>query len=956
MSDLKLINGRIGKDRLLGNYTCHTSKGKSTVDYAIGSMEIFPYITDFHVDILDKCMSDVHCPVCLVMSTYNNSIPCKQFDTTNAEINELYMRKNTVVTKWNNDHSDHYAHLFNMEDVNNLQNSLSEIMTNMSLATQSTIDTLYENITSVFIKPAKETGMYKEIKPRKFVKKSRRHGRNVWFNNECEILRKKYMCLKDSLNMGNVTLEQHQEFETHFKTYKKCVTKSKRSYTKEFHSEIRNLKTRNPKEFWKIINTNTKLNSKDNSTIVFAQFIDHFKELNSAPLLPGVAQPLPNIGDTPHNDAINEPFTLCEIKHAIKKMKNNKSCGADNMINEYFKHCQPECLHIIVDFFNIVLDTGYIPNEWCLGIIHPIYKNKGSVSDPDNYRGITLLSCTSKLFTACINKRLSIYVEDQILGEEQAGFRGGYSTIDHTFVLQLVIELYQSVHKRVYCAFIDYRKAFDSIDRTLLWKKLLLYGINGKVFDVIRNLYKNAKSCIKKDNLLSDYFLCNIGVRQGDNLSPLLFALFINDFTQHISNSFHGLNIAGTCYPSLIHDNIVLLKLFVLLYADDTIILAENEHELQCALSAVHEYCEVNKLSVNTSKTKIIVFSRGKIRKIPSFRYGADIIEVVSDYIYLGVTMHYNNKFATAIKKQVDQARKAQFSMLVKARKLVLPIDIQCNLFDKLVTPILTYGCEVWGIQSVEMVELFYRKFLKKLLKLRPSTPTCMVYGEVGKLPMQVIIDKQIINFWLRLLNKDEATLAHIVYIIAFTLFKKDEYKAHWLVRVKSILDNCGLSYLWHNQQVIDTKESKKIIHKQIEDLALQSWYANISASSMCAMYRLFKRQLTFDNYLLNPCHRDRISLTRFRCSNSKLPVYNQIYKYDTNKCTLCNLDTIGDEYHYIMICTFFTQTRKKCVKPYYYTHPNVWKFEQLFTSSNRKVQDNLAKFTTCILIHFQAG
>ena len=76
-----------------------------------------------------------------------------------------------------------------------------------------------------------------------------------------------------------------------------------------------------------------------------------------------------------------------------------------------------------------------------------------------------------KLFTTCLNCRLSCYVEDHILGQEQAGFREGYSTIDHIFVLQLIVELYQSVHKRVYCAFVDYRKAFDSINRSLLWQK-----------------------------------------------------------------------------------------------------------------------------------------------------------------------------------------------------------------------------------------------------------------------------------------------------------------------------------------------------------------------------------------------------------------------------------------------------------------------------------------------------
>ena len=137
-----------------------------------------------------------------------------------------------------------------------------------------------------------------------------------------------------------------------------------------------------------------------------------------------------------------------------------------------------------------------------------------------------------------------MYVNDDILGREQVGFREGYSTIDHAFVLHLVIELYQSVRNRVFCAFIDYRKAFDSIDRSLLWQKLLSYNINGKVLNIIRQIYSKAKSCIRKDNMISDYFMCNVGVRQGDNLSQVLFSLFINEFTEYVSTAYGGLNIA----------------------------------------------------------------------------------------------------------------------------------------------------------------------------------------------------------------------------------------------------------------------------------------------------------------------------------------------------------------------------------------------------------------------------
>ena len=204
----------------------------------------------------------------------------------------------------------------------------------------------------------------------------------------------------------------------------------------------------------------------------------------------------------------------------------------------------------------------------------------------------------------------------------------------------------------------------------------------------------------------------------------------------------------------------------MLLYADDTIVLAENEYELQMALNSLFEYCVMYNLAVNTSKTKIIIFSRGMVKKYPSFQYGSDSIEVVSEYVYLGIKMAYNNKFAKAMKKQLDQGRRSQFAMLIKAMKLNLPIDIQIKMFENVVFPILLYGSEVWGFQSIMMLEVFYRNFLKKILKLRPSTPNCMVYGEVGVLPLQVSVEKRVINYWLRLVNKNESTFTYIKYNI----------------------------------------------------------------------------------------------------------------------------------------------------------------------------------------------
>ena len=505
MSNLKIANGRIGRDKRLGNFTCYTSNGQSTIDYAIVSMELFPNIVDFYVDVLDKCLSDVHCPICLEMSFKTSA--SNRNDNVNL-YNSKYVKEKNTTCRWKNDLGNQYTLSYETESIVKFQEQLHCIMYRLSYVSQEMIDVLYEDMKSLFINPARKVGIYKEFKnnSKSVTKKSRRHGKKTWFNNECEMLRNQYMSIKNSLKPENASDQQYQIFHEHGKMYKKVINKTKKKYTIKFQSEIRNLKTTNPKEFWKIIKTESSYKLRESSLTIFTEFVDHFREINIDPVFTVIDSPLCQVSVNSQNEAINKPFSVEEITLAIKKLKNNKASGVDNIINEFFKYCPHDCIQIIVDFLNIVLNTGFIPTEWCLGIISPLYKNRGAVNDPDNYRGITLLSCTGKLFTACLNYRLSGYVEDNILGKEQAGFRVGYSTIDHIFVLQIIIELYQSVKKRVYCAFIDYRKAFDFVNRPLLWQKLLSYEINGKLFNVVKNMYDKAKSCIKKDTLWSHYF------------------------------------------------------------------------------------------------------------------------------------------------------------------------------------------------------------------------------------------------------------------------------------------------------------------------------------------------------------------------------------------------------------------------------------------------------------------
>ena len=261
-------------------------------------------------------------------------------------------------------------------------------------------------------------------------------------------------------------------------------------------------------------------------------------------------------------------------------------------------------LPIYVYLFNKVLSSGNVPEEWCVGLIVPIFKKQGCAEDPNNYRGITLLSCIGKLFTMLLNERLKCFIEsNKLLSENQAGFKALYSTVDHIYLLKCIIDLSRFKRQKIFCAFIDYQKAFDTIWRDGLWYKLLHYfHIQGNVLTVIRKLYANIKSCVFMNSKKSEYFESLMGVRQGENLSPLLFSLYINDLESFMKEN--GSNILNFKDQQINN----YLKLLVIMYADDTVIVSNTAAGLQTSLDNLHKYCNRWKLTVNPKKTKVTIF------------------------------------------------------------------------------------------------------------------------------------------------------------------------------------------------------------------------------------------------------------------------------------------------------------------------------------------------------------
>ena len=949
-----IVNGCHGKDSGIGNFTCHKKNRRnlfeSVVDYCIVSESMLSHISDFYVDTFDRNMSDVHSPICLDIQ----NIPVvKTLPNISHEMFEKIKYKST----WKTESKSQYQNSFSENKINELHEKIMQQQQSPT-TTKNDIEKLVTDLTAILVEPAQEVGVCKKIRSQKRV--PRKSPNKSWFNSECENKRKEFFKAKNALRKAK-TMEEKTECKTKMNQesteYRQLISSHQKEFSRTLQKNLRELHRHHPKEYWGILNKASDT-PRSEPKVSLTEFESHFKNLNNSDTNQNHTFDPSNI-DLSNRLEFNLDFTRDEIESNIKSLKNNKSEGLDFVKNEYIQNCPPHFVDLIVKIFNLILRSGHVPYDWCIGLIVPIYKKKGSQFDPNNYRGITLLSCVGKLFTMCINVRLTKFVFDQsIIGEEQAAFREDYSTLDHVFVLNELINIYLQRKKRLYCCFIDYKKAFDTINRCALWGKVIANGINGKILKVVYNMYENAKSCVKQQSMISGLFSCNMGVRQGENLSPLLFAIFLNDFEASISEKYSGLTTFRDISSILSTDDIeFFINMYTLLYADDTLVFAESPSDMQLALDAVSAYCNVWGLSINKTKTKVVIFSRGKVKKEFYFKIGNLDIGTSSDYCYLGVLFNFNGKLNKAIEDRLVPARKAMFGLNEKAANLLLPPDIHIDLFEKMITPIFLYGSEVWGYGNIEPIELFYRKFIKRVLGVGKSAPNCFVYGEVGKYPIAHRVYIRMLSFWIKISEGKTSKLSSLMYKIIYKLHLADAYNSPWLLCIKKILCDSGNPNFWYEQDLLAPKTlMKKVVHSQLENQYLQFWQAEMNRNRKCITYRIFKDQLRFEPYLKNLNFIERRALSCFRSGCHQLPIAASRYTVDGGGvdtiCDLCDRREICDEFHLLFICKFFQADREKYLKKTYFVKPSTLKMYTLF-NSGPKHTIKLAKFIRTIMSHF---
>ena len=602
---------------------------------------------------------------------------------------------------------------------------------------ESTVEGKWKSIITVYQETAEEVIGYKKKKSKPWISKE------TWDKIE---ERKK---IKVDL-MGAQTPEREAALRQEYREKDKIV---KRSARKDKHDYIDDLATQaetaarkgNSGELYKItkllagkpLSKSSTLKNKQGDILTTEKekadrWVEHFKEVLNRPLPNNVANPPPASNDL---NIRTDPPNENEIRKALESLKPNKAPGVDLIQAEILKADIETTTEQLTKLFIKIWETNNIPDDWCKGVITKLPK-KGDLSSCDSWRGIMLLSTASKTFCKVLLSRFDEQI-DEILREEQAGFRRSRGCIDQIFALRNIIEQATEWQKPLHINFVDFKKAFDSICREAIWKIMRHYGIPEKIVDMIKLFYIKFECCVDLNTELSDWFEVVTGVRQGCILSPILFLITI-DWVLKQAN----LNTRGMKWTDA-------KDLDDLDFADDLALLADLTADLQQKTNNLTHFAAQTGLEINVDKTKTMYIASNDNTPIT---INNEPLEQVEDFIYLGSLINPKHGSSADIKARLNKANGA-FSMLKTVwRSNKYSERTKLRIYNSNVKTVLLYGSECWkyNVADMKKIDAFHNRCLRRICKIYwpEIISNINLHKRTSSQPLSLVIKKKRLT-WL---------------------------------------------------------------------------------------------------------------------------------------------------------------------------------------------------------------
>jgi hypothetical protein len=554
----------------------------------------------------------------------------------------------------------------------------------------------------------------------------------------------------------------------------------------------------------------------------------------------------------------------------------------------------------------------------------------------------------AKIYSLLLNTRLSKWAEqNNIHCPAQVGFRPEHSTVFNNFVLQHFVQKHKQQRKPLFVCFLDISKAYDSVLRTQVWRRLHHLGVRGRMLFALSALYHHVAYIVKFQNGTTLPFACNIGVRQGCPVSPFLFSVIIEQLHDIL---LQDCPTAGPAFqvPVVGQSDQVPCMMF----ADDSVGMEESGVRTQMALHSVDRFCREHHLDLSLPKTKVLVFNASfqtATDRSIVFTFRGDVVQRASEYVFLGLLTKQRNTVTGMLH---SAARRGQAALALVYRKMHAHgaranAHVALRLFESVVVPNLTFGCEVWGPwilhtadatshdmwlhgfhehPAQNVVDQVRMSFARCLLGLPSSTPVWNILRELGWYPLQVYVARQLVRFMNKLWSMPAPTLARRAMLEAWQDFLDGHCPDGWCARLQTFLLAAGIPPKGHLQEddriphyddnmVLETL--RRACHQVFLLPGMPSKlaaYHTDFAAPLDARAQLvgWRRAVHFDMPI--SLHKLKL-LVRFRLSCHHLAVETGRWlsvHIDHRRCHLCALGAVQDEHHVLFVCPTFQPVRNK--------------------------------------------
>ena len=467
---------------------------------------------------------------------------------------------------------------------------------------------------------------------------------------------------------------------------------------------------------------------------ILSRWAEHFSDLlnRANPTDPTFIEAVPQLNIV---EELDLPPTLDEVKKAICSLRCRKAAGLDGLQAELLKYGGDRVHEELFKYISACWSSDIIPSQWKDSKIIAIYKRKGDKTECGNSRGISLLSVGGKIYARLLLLRLIEHVSEKVLPESQCGFRKERSTTDMTFVLRLIQEKCREQHRDLFAVFVDLSKAFDTVDRELLWEVLGKFGCPTKFIGVIRAFHQEMNACVSAAGETSDFFGVLVGVKQGCVLAPVLFNLFVSAVLHVFHGSPGGENGIPVRYR---YDggglfNLARLKARTkcnsvvvneLQYADDAAFVSHTAQGLQGSVSGVHSAYTRAGLNMNLTKTEVLAQCTGGSLEsaAPQILVEDAELPVTDKFTYLGSIITSDCSLDEEVLRRIALASSA-FGRLTHRVFLNhrLSLATKKSVYQAICLSILLFGCEAWALyrRHFRKLESFHGDCIQRILGLK---------------------------------------------------------------------------------------------------------------------------------------------------------------------------------------------------------------------------------------------